>query len=122
MFELIAAEEKNICGLREQLRSTFSIRKFKRYLESQKQAASLTQRKAKGIDQLPKTREVVWQLIISRPRSACLRTYEKRQTVKVREKRKRISDHLEASNYWQYLKMENGKNTPVIQLVKGTES
>lgn len=122
MFELIVAKEKNICGLREKLPSTFSIRKFKRYLESQKQAASLTQRKAKGIDQRPKTREVVWQLIISRTHSACLRTCKKRQNVKVREKSKRNSDHLEASNNWQYLKMENAKNTRVIQLVKEIES
>lgn len=85
------------------------------------QAAPLTQRKAKRIDQSPKTREVVWQLIIIRPCSACLRTCEKRKTAKVREKRKRNSDHLAASNDWQYLKMENARNTPVIQLAKGTE-
>lgn len=107
--------------MREQLPSAFSIRKFKRYLESQKQAASLTQRNTKGIDQSPKTREEVWQLIIMRPRSACLSPCEKRQTVEVRGKRKRNSDHLEASNDWQYLKMKNANNTSVIQLVKGTE-
>lgn len=77
-FQADSCKGKNICGLREQLLNTFSIRKSGRYLESQKQAASLTQRKAIRKHQPPKTTEVVWQFIIIRPHSACLETCEKR--------------------------------------------